>query len=586
MSEKPWLSSYDPGVPKNLALEDITLPEMLASAAVRFPNRIAVHFQNRAMTYRELESHVARFAAGLAALGLQKGDRVAIHLPNLPQTIIAFYGTLAAGGVAVMTNPLYVAREIEHQWKDAGCTIAVTMDFLMRGPLEEIRSKLPVREWIVASIPEYLKFPLNVLAPLKLRRLQPPAIADIPREPNVRRFSEVVGSRAKAAAMKGAAALRGERPFNVAERVKSVGLVSSDLAVLQYTGGTTGVAKGAMLTHGNLSANAQQMVAWYPGAKVGGEVFLAALPFFHVFGLTVALNFAMRLAGTIVVMPNPRDIKGLVAAIEHHRISIFPIVPSLVRAISSHPRIEKADLSSVTICVSGSAPLPEATMRRFEEMTGGRIIEGFGLTEASPVTHCNPVDGNRKVNAIGLPVSETDGKIVSPEDGTTPVGIGEEGELLIRGPQVMRGYWNQPGETAATLKDGWLHTGDLATMDEQGYFRIVGRMKEMIVAGGYKIYPDEIDRVLAMHPAVFESATIGVPDERRGETVKSFVVLRPGMSAEPAALLEHCIKSLAPYKVPKQLELRGELPKSSALKILRRVLLEEELVKRGKGKER
>ncbi len=416
-----------------------------------------------------------------------------------------------------------------------------------------------MKQWIIASIPEALAFPLNVLAPMKLRRQTPPAIAHVPPAPNVHRFPALV-ARDRAA-----------RPPEI---------VPSDLAALQYTGGTTGIAKGAMLTHANLAANAQQNAAWLPVAKEGGEVFMGALPFFHVFGLTVALNFPIRIGAKIVVIPNPRDVRGLVHAITHERITIFPIVPAIVRAISSFPRIDSIDISSIRVCVSGSAPLPEPVLRRFEEMTGGKIIEGFGLTEASPVTHCNPVFGERVVSSIGLPFSSTDCRIVSAEDSKTDVPPGTEGELLIRGPQVMQGYWNQPQETQAALRDGWLHTGDLATMDARGYFRIVGRKKEMIVAGGYKIYPDEVDRVLAEHPAVAESATIGVPDERRGETVKSFVVLQPGKHAEPSELAAHCHERLAPYKVPKQIELRRELPKSSALKVLRRELLQEELAKR------
>jgi long-chain acyl-CoA synthetase len=559
MSERPWVSAYDDRVPHEIVPDGLTLPEILSRTAKRFPKTRAIRFVNRAMTYRELDAEVSRFASALSALGLGRGDRVAIHLPNLPQTVIAFYGTLAAGGVAVLTNPLYVAREIESQWKDAGCTIAVTADFLYRGPLEEIRTRLPVKHWIVASIPEYLKFPLNLLAPFKLRKQSPPAIAAFEISRTVHRF------RALTRRSTGGAAVR---------------VTPDDLAALQYTGGTTGIAKGAMLTHGNLAANAQQTASWLPVAQEGREVFLAALPYFHVFGLTVGMNFPIRIGGEMIVMPNPRDVRGLVQAIERERVTIFPVVPSMVRAISNLPGIEKADLSSLKVCVSGSAPLPEGTLRRFESLTSAKIIEGYGLTEASPVTHCNPVFGARHVSAIGFPFPSTDCRILG-EDGVSNAPIGEPGELLIRGPQVMKGYWNQPGETAASLKDGWLHTGDLATMDEHGVFRIVGRKKEMIVAGGYKIYPDEVDRVLAAHPAVAESATIGVPDERRGETVKSFVVLHPGMSAEPSELAAHCHTLLAPYKVPKQIELRSELPKSSILKVLRRQLLQEELAKRG-----
>ena len=568
MKPKPWHASYDPGVPRDLVLENITLPGILARTASTFPEATAIRFVNAKISYAHFAELVSTFAGSLEQLGLTRGDRVAIHLPNLPQTLIAFYGTLAAGGVAVMTNPLYVPREIEHQWRDAECKIAITADFLFAGSVSEARSKVPVQTYIVASIPDMLGFPLNVLAPFQLRHQSPPAIANVPAESNVHRFPEL---------------LRGHREGagSLWERVGSSRLSESDLAVLQYTGGTTGVAKGAMLTHRNLASNAAQNAAWFPMARPGKEVFLAALPYFHVFGLTVGMNYPIFIGGEMVVVANPRDIRGLVRAIEHHHVTIFPIVPSMVRAISNLPKIDDANLSSVKVCVSGSAPLPEAALRRFEELTGGKIIEGFGLTEASPVTHCNPVQGERVVNSIGLPMPNTDCRIVSDEDGTD-VPLGEAGELLIRGPQVMRAYWNQPNDTAATLRDGWLHTGDLATMDEHGYFRIVGRKKEMIVAGGYKIYPDEVDRVLALHPDVLESATIGVPDDKRGETVKSFVVLHSGRQVQPQELMTFCGKHLAPYKVPKQIELRPELPKSSVMKILRRQLLEEELAKKAR----
>jgi long-chain acyl-CoA synthetase len=567
MNTRPWHDSYDPGIPRELALESITLPGILARTASTCPEATAIRFVNSKISYAHFAELVSAFAGSLERLGLERGDRVAIHLPNLPQCLIAFYGTLAAGGVAVMTNPLYVPREIEHQWRDAGCKIAVTTDFLFTGSVAEARSKVPVQHYIVASIPDMLAFPLNLLAPFRLRHQSPPAIATVPAEENVHRFPELLR-------------VHREHTVSLWERVGSGRITESDVAVLQYTGGTTGVAKGAMLTHRNLAANAAQNAAWFPLARPGEEVFLSALPFFHVFGLTVAMNYPIFIGGEMVVVPNPRDIRGLVRAVEHQHVTIFPIVPSMVRAICNLPKIDHANLSSLRVCVSGSAPLPEAVLRRFEELTGAKLIEGFGLTEASPVTHCNPVHGDRVVNSIGLPLPNTDCRIVS-EDGRD-VPTGEAGELLLRGPQIMRAYWNQPNETAVVLRDGWLHTGDLATMDERGYFRIVGRKKEMIVAGGYKIYPDEVDRVLALHPEVLESATIGVPDDKRGETVKSFVVLQSGHEVQPSELMSFCGKHLAPYKVPKQIELRRELPKSSVMKILRRQLLEEELAKKGR----
>ena len=307
---------------------------------------------------------------------------------------------------------------------------------------------------------------------------------------------------------------------------------------------------------------------------------LSALPIFHVFGMTVCMNLPVYIAGTMALLPNPRDVPMLVKEIEKRGATIAPLVPALFNAINQFPGVEQRDLTSVKVCVSGSAPLSVDVQQRFESLTGGKICEGFGLTETSPITHINPLQGLRKIGTIGVPVTGTDCRIVDMESGTRDLPPGQEGELLIRGPQVMRGYWNKPGETANVLRDGWLYTGDLAVMDTDGFFKIVGRKKEMIDASGYKVYPDEVDRVLMSHPAVLEAATIGVPDTKRGETVKSFVVLRPGMSASAEDLATHCRQSLAPYKVPKEIEFRAELPKSAALKILRRELHDEEVRKR------
>jgi long-chain acyl-CoA synthetase len=556
MESRIWHHAYDAGVPAEIGFAETALPEHLNESAARFGDRPALRFLNRRMSYRELDAQVDRFAAALAGLGVAKGDRVAIQLPNLPQTIISFYGTLRLGAVAVMTNPLYVARELEHQWNDAGCKIAITTDFLYAGRIEPIRDKLPVEHFVIAEIAEYLRFPLKQLAPIKLKRTTPPLCADVKPGPGIHRFRELLD-----------AAPGG--PPTVANN-------PGDLAALQYTGGTTGSSKGAMLTHANLSCQAQQLSAWLPELVAGEEVFLAALPFFHVFGLSVAMSLPVHVAAEVILLPNPREIPLMIDAINKHGVTIFPIVPAMVNGINQSPKVAGLKVGTLKICVSGSAPLPEDTLRSFEARTGGRIVEGYGLTEASPVTHVNPNNGVRKINTIGVPIPGTDCRIVSLEDGRT-LGAGEEGELVIRGPQVMKGYWNQPEETAGTLRDGWLHTGDLASMDDDGYFRIVGRKKELIIAGGYNIYPDEIDEVLVSHPDILEAATIGVPDEKRGETVKSFVVLRPGASVSEEEITSYCRERLAAYKIPRLLEYRDELPKSSVLKILRRKLLEEEL---------
>jgi long-chain acyl-CoA synthetase len=353
-----------------------------------------------------------------------------------------------------------------------------------------------------------------------------------------------------------------------------------DIAVLQYTGGTTGVSKGAVLTHRNLSVNAQSVVAWLHLTEQSDEVVLAALPFFHVFGMTSSMNFPVWAASAMVLLPNPRDIPAIVHAVTKRRVTLFMGVPAMFAAINNYPGIDKIDISCVKSCFSGSAPLPVDVLQKFEALTGARIVEGFGLTETSPVTHGNPMRTVRKVGSIGIPFIETDSKIVDLDTGTRDLPPGEDGELVIKGPQVMREYWNNPGETANVLRDGWLFTGDIARMDEDGYFYIVGRKKDMIIVSGCNVYPDEVDGVLMRHPAVLEAATIGVPHEKRGESVKSFIVLRPGMTATAEEIVAYCRDDLAAYKVPRAIEFRSELPKSPILKILRRELREQELAKK------
>ncbi len=560
MEPRVWHRSYDPGVPPSLTYEPLTLPQMLERAAARYGDAPAILFHNCRLTYRELEDAVNRFATALSSLAVGPSTRVAIQLPNIPQTVIAYYGTLRLGAHAVLTNPLYVPREIEYQWKDSDCRVAVVTDFIFEARIRGIRERLPVEHYIVASIPEYLRFPLNVLARLKLKRAQPPAIAPVARGPGVHFFRELIDATLP-------------RPPRAAIEL-------DDVATLQYTGGTTGPSKGALLTHRNLSCNVQQMRAWFPSLEPGKEVVLTALPLFHSFGMTVCMNLSVGVAGAMALVPNPRDVPALMHAIAKHRATLFPAVPAMYAAIINHPRVKSFDLSSVKRCVSGAAPLPVETLRRFEDLTGAIISEGFGLSETSPVTHASPLFGRRKPGSIGLPLPDTDAKIVDMETGTQLVPLGETGELAIAGPQVMVGYWNKPEETAGMIRGGWLHTGDLARVDEDGYHYIVGRKKDMILCGGYNVYPDEIDRILAGHPAVVEAATIGIPDERRGETVKSFVVLKAGHRATPEELIAFCRENLAPFKVPREIEFRPELPKSTVLKVLRRELRDQELVKR------
>jgi len=559
MEKRVWHAFYDEGIPATFPFVERTLVEALERAAANRPDHTAIWFLNKRLTYRELKDQVDRFATALARLGVVKGTRVAIQLPNLPQTVIAYYGALRAGAQVVLTNPLYVAREIEQQWFDANCEVAVVADFIFEHRIRPIRDQLNIQHYIVASIPEYLGFPLNLLAPLKLKRMKPPTYAKVRPEPRVHRFKALVDGTPPA-------------PPTVA-----IGL--DDIAVLQYTGGTTGVAKGAMLTHRNLSVNAQAAMAWLHIADFGDEVALTALPLFHVFGMTVCMNFPVFAAFAMVILPNPRDIPAIVQAVTKRRVTLFIGVPAMFAAINNHRGVDKIDLSCVKSCFSAAAPLPVEVLQTFERLTGARIIEGFGLTETSPISHGNPMRSVRKVGSVGVPFVETDSKIVDLETGTRDLPPGQDGELVIRGPQVMQGYWNKPEETALVLRDGWLYTGDIARMDEDGYFFISGRKKDMILVSGFNVYPDEVDGVLMSHPAVLEAASIGVPDAKRGELVKSFVVLRPGTTATAEEIAAYCRESLAPFKVPRAIEFRSELPKSGVLKILRRELRDQELRK-------
>ncbi len=562
MEPRIWHKHYDTGVPRDITIRDVTLPDFLHEAVAKYPDRPALIFFNATLTYRELQHAVDRLATALARLGVEKGTRVAIQIPNTPQFVIAYYATLSLGAVAVPTNPLYTTRELQHQWMDAGCSVAVVADFIYESRIKDERRLLQVEHYIVAAIPDYLRFPLNLLASLKLKRSNPPLVARVAHGPGIHFFPTLIR----------------ESPPNP----PTVDIEPDDIATLLYTGGTTGVSKGAILTHRNLSVNVQQLAGWTPSLITPGqEVMLTALPLFHSYGLTVAMNLGIAFGAALVLLPNPRDIPAMVRSMAKHRVTLAPAVPAMFNAINQHPGVAKLDLRSVKVCNSGSAPLPAEVLRRFEELTGGKITEGFGLTETSPVTHSNPVLGTRKVGSIGVPLPGTDAKIVDIEDGTTEMPPGREGELILRGAQVMRGYWNNADATEEMIRHGWLYTGDLAVMDADGFFFIVGRKKDMILCSGYNVFPDEIDRVLMAHPGILEAATIGIPDEKRGETVKSFVVLAPGEHLTAEEIMAYCRDNLAAYKAPRVIEFRDELPKSSVLKILRRELRAQELASEG-----
>lgn len=548
-----WLRHYPQEVAETYDYPEHNIAEFLIESARRFPDNTALYFMGKRMTYRELLHASYQFANALRSLGVEAGERVAIMLPNCPQTVIAYFGALMNGSIVVQTNPLYMESELRQQMADSGAIAIVTLDFMHKRVLN-IQSKTDLRHVIVTSMKDYLPFPKNVLYPIKAKK--DGLDLSVQYVDGVRSFTKLLSA---------APATPVCAEVNARE----------DTAVLQYTGGTTGVPKGAMLTHYNLIVNTLQVNHWFYRSDAGKERYLAALPCFHVFGLTVLLNQCMYAAGMLILLPR-FEVAQVLETIDKMRPTIFPGAPTMYIALIHHPDIRKYDLSSIKACVSGSAPLPVEVQDRFEELSGGRLIEGYGLTEASPVTHANTVWEKRKIGTIGIPFPDTEAMIVDPETGEE-LPIGEIGELAVKGPQVMKGYWNRPEETSIVLKNGWLYTGDMGTMDEDGFFAIVDRKKDVIIAGGFKIYPREVEEVLFEHPAIKEAAVAGVPDEYRGETVKAYIVLKEGAALSERELDVWCRERLAAYKVPRKVEFRESLPKTIIGKVLRRKLLEEEL---------
>ncbi|MDQ8736168.1 long-chain fatty acid--CoA ligase [Paenibacillus sp. LHD-38] len=566
---RPWLRHYPKEVSPSQSYPDQSIVQFLINAALNHPNHPAVHFLGKIVTYRELYESAKRLASGLLSLGIAKGDRVAIMLPNCPQTVIAYYGVLFAGGVVVQTNPLYVERELELQLTDSGAVAIITVDLLyprlarVRGERPETGPLPQLRHAIVTSIKDGLPFPKSLLYPLKQRKEG--FRAEVP-----------YGSIGVIAYKK---LLAGK---SLADRLPEPAK-GADLAALQYTGGTTGTPKGVMLTHRNLVANTMQTSAWCYKAEDAKERFLAALPLFHVFGLTVLMNMSVLRSGTLILLPR-FEVEMVLQTISQQKPTIFPGAPTMYVALIHHKSAAKTDLSSINVCISGSAALPLEVQEKFEALTGGRLIEGYGLSEASPVTHANPIWGMRKIGTIGVPFPDTEAAVIDPETGAR-LPVGELGELIVRGPQVMKGYWNKPAETDQVLRDGWLYTGDLATMDKDGYFTIMDRIKDVIIAGGFNIYPREVEEVLFEHPAVREAAVIGVKDEYRGESVKAYIVFKEGWHVSRSQLDRWCRERLAAYKVPHHYSFRETLPKTIIGKVLRRKLQEEEAEEQKKAKE-
>lgn len=549
--DKPWLAHYEKGVAETVNYETACLPEFLARSAKDFPNHMALNFQGYKLTYAQFKQMVDRFAGCLHRMGIQKGDRVAILLPNVIPCVVSYYAILQVGGVSVMNNPLYTDRELEHQFNDSGAKLLVTLD-LLANRMVALRPRTGIKQIIYTSIGDYLPFPKSLLFPLVGKKKG--LAADVKPADNVFRWKDVLAQATPAP--------------------PAVALTFDDLAMLQYTGGTTGVSKGVMLTHGNLSKQVQHIRAWFPTFNRGEETMLGALPFFHVFGLSVAMNFAIYMGWGDILVPKPQP-EPLLETIGKFRPTFAPLVPTMYIGMLNHPKIQQTDMTCIKGCFSGSAPLPVEVIKEFETKTGAIIVEGFGMTESTPVTHINPFHGQRKVGSIGLPISDTLCRVVDLTDGTTDVPVGETGELIIKGPQVMKGYWNRPDATAQTITDGWLHTGDIARMDEDGYFYIVDRKKDMIICGGYNVYPREVEEVFFENPKVQEAAAIGVPHSKRGEQVKVYVVLKEGESSTEQEMIDYCKTKLAAYKLPTLIEFRKELPKTNVGKVLKKDLRAE-----------
>jgi long-chain acyl-CoA synthetase len=536
--KRPWLKSYNGWTKAQIEIPVKSLGEIFDDSIAQRPENIAMIFGTQEITYAQFGDQVNRFANALAALGIQKGDRVALMGPNSPQWEVSFFALFKLGAIVVQTNPMYVEREISYQMNDAGATAIIVWDTIYPR-VKAIKHETPLKTVITYKMGQpsgEFEDVLEFDTLLKQYPSVPPKVKINPKE---------------------------------------------DLAVFQYTGGTTGVSKGVMLTHYNLVANTYQVMEWISGLKDGEERILTVLPAFHVYGMTNCVNYAVACVGTQIVMPR-FDSTQILDAIKLYKPTSFPGAPTMYTAINNHPKVKeyKEELAAIRVCISGSAPLPMEVANQFSAISGrSNLIEGYGLSEASPVTHCNPVGRPGRIGSIGLPFPNTDAAIVDLETGNRELLPGEIGELVVQGPQVMKGYWNRPEETASTLRNGWLYTGDIARMDEEGYFYIVDRKKDMIIASGFNIYPRDIEEVLYEHPKVQEAVAAGVPDRYRGETVKAYIVLRPGESATEQEFLDYCRTKLAAFKVPRIIEFRDSLPRTIVGKVLRRQLIEEEKAK-------
>jgi long-chain acyl-CoA synthetase len=554
MDERPWQKQYDQGVPFTIDYPPVPLFFFLEEAAKKHPETPCTIFHGAKITYKEMNEISDRLAAGLADLGVKKGDRVGIFMPNTPQFAMAYFGILKAGGVVVATNPLYSPREIEHQANDAGIEIMLVMSNFYN-TIKEVQPKTKIRKVVVTNIKEAL----------------PPMLAFLFGLTKEKKGGFRIELQQGDTWMKDL--IERHKP----EDRPNVDVSPDDIALFQYSGGTTGISKGAVALHRNLVANTLMIRSWMTNCEDGKEVTLMAIPLFHVYGMVAGMCFSMRAASSMVMIPNPRDLKDVLENLQKYKASIYPGVPAMYNGLNNHPDVKakKYDLSSIKACISGSAPLLRETKEKFEALTGGKLVEGYGMSETPTATHANPLFGKNPPGSIGLPLPDIDCRIISLDDEVTVMPVGEIGELVVKGPNVMFGYHNMPTETANSLRDGWLYTGDIARMDEEGFFYIVDRKKELIKPGGYQVWPREVEEVVALNPKVLEVGVAGIPDPYRGETVKAWVVLKPGESATEDEIKDWCKDKLAKFKVPTHVEFRDELPKTTVGKILRRELVRQ-----------
>jgi long-chain acyl-CoA synthetase len=557
--EKPWFKFWPKDVRRHIEYPEVPLSEILRKTAENHPDQTAITYFGREITYKELGEASDRFATGLSALGVKKGDKVAIFLPNIPQFVISYYGTLKLGAVETAISPLYKEREVEHQLNDSEAETIVVLDALYP-ILEKVLARTKVKRIVVAGLKDFMPSATALLGSL-FRKI--PSYKVEPK-PGTYFFKELLSEY-------------DAKPPQVDINPKE------DLAALQYTGGTTGISKGAMLTHMNLVSNAVMCAEWLKG-KQTEESFLTVLPLFHIYGMTTGMNTPIYLAGKMVLLPR-FDAVNTLKAIQENKVTVFCGAPTMYAMLLAHPKVTDFDLSSVHFCISGSAPLPPEIQKRWMKVTKGVLVEGYGLTESSPVTHCNPLDPTMKtvkVGSIGLPWPDTDAKIMDMETGENELNAGQDGELAVQGPQVMKGYWKMDEESKDVLRNGWLYTGDVGKMDEDGYFYITDRKKDLIKYKGYSVYPREIEDVIYEHPAVKLCAVIGKLDPIAGEFPKAFVVLKEGKTATADEIKEFVNSKVAPYKAVREVEFRTELPMTMVGKVLRRVLQDEERGKTAK----